>query len=48
MRAGPEGLKALFFEGFVLPFLVAWVGALAMPRAWLKRPPAAPMQERTT
>jgi hypothetical protein len=24
MRAGPEGMKALLFEGFVLPFLVAW------------------------
>lgn len=24
MRSGPEGMKALLFEGFVLPFLVTW------------------------
>lgn len=37
MRAGPEGLKALFFEGFALPFLVAWIGALGLPRRRQRR-----------
>lgn len=46
MRAGPEGLKALFFEGFALPFLVAWLGALEMPRTRTKRPAVASLSER--
>jgi len=31
MRGGPEGLKALFFEGYLIPFLVA---ALALRLSW--------------
>lgn len=46
MRAGPEGLKALFFEGFALPFLVAWIGSLALPQVRAKRPRADILQER--
>jgi hypothetical protein len=41
MRAGPEGLKALFFEGFALPFLVAWIGTLAIPQIRAKRRPVS-------
>jgi hypothetical protein len=46
MRAGPEGLKALFFEGFALPFLVAWIGSLAFPQIRTKRHPAELLQQR--
>lgn len=45
MRAGPEGLKALFFEGFALPFLVAWIGSLAIPQIRAKRRPVS-LQKR--
>ncbi len=46
MRAGPEGLKALFFEGFALPFLVAWLGAMAVPWARARNPSPVLRRER--